>query len=136
LKALVDENLPHSLARALSELAKAQDQDEVMHVFDVAERATPDDELFRIIAAQGFRVHITQDNHNRKALERRVIAECGLIVFQLAKSWSSQQYWEKSVQLIRWWPAIRSHAERMRPPAIFGVPWKLSGKGQFQQIRL
>lgn len=136
MKALIDENLPPALARALNALASTHDGDEIQHITELAPRGTPDDELFRLIASRGYQVHITQDQHNRKPLECRVIAECGLIVFQLSKAWASQPFWSKSTQLIRWWPAIREHAGRMKPPAIFAVGWQLSGKGQFTQIRI
>lgn len=136
MKAVVDENLPAALARALNQLAASAFEDEIVHSTDLAGRGCPDEDLFRKIAAAGATAHITQDHHHRKPLESRVIAECGLVVFTLAKSWSSHRFWDKSCQLIRWWPAMRAHAERTKPPAVYRVPWKLVGQGKFEQVQL
>lgn len=134
MKAVVDENLPAALAKALNALAGTMFQDEILHSTDVVGRGCPDDELFRKVASAGITVHITQDHHHRRPLERQVIAECGLVVFTLAKAWSSHTFWDKSCQLIRWWPAIRAHAERTKPPAIYRVQWKVGGR--FEQVPL
>jgi hypothetical protein len=134
LKAVLDENFPSALARALNELAKPFG-DEVIHTLDVVPKKTPDTELFLKLKELGVRAHITQDYH-RKQIERKVIAECGLVVFSMKSAWSNEKFWPKATNLVRWWPAIRAQAEFVKPPAAFHVPWKFSGKGQFEVIEL
>lgn len=134
MRASVDENLPVPFARMLSALA-AVDRHEVVHVTDLVPRGASDLQLFQAIAQRGIGVHITQDHHHRKQVERESIAALGLIVFVLSKSWSDQMFWLKAAQLVRWWPLMVEQAERMRPPAAFRVPWKIQGKGRFEQIR-
>ena len=134
MKVVIDANLPSALAGALHALA-ASDEHSVLHVDDLAGRAATDLEIFQAYAAQKIDIHITQDHHHRRAVELDAIASSGLIVFVLSASWSSQQYWPKAANLVRWWPLIIEHASRSKPPAIFRVPWKIGTKGKFEQIR-
>lgn len=131
MKVVVDENLPAALARALHRLCEG-DGHVVAHSSEIAPRGTTDVDLFKALSEQGFRVHVTQDNHNRKQIERKAIAEAGLVVFVLSKSWSSQKFWNKAAQLVRHWPSILAQAERMNPPAAFRVTWQ----GKFDQLKL
>lgn len=133
MKALLDENLPPSFAKALDAFS-AVTQCQVCHSSEIAARGTDDVSLFAALAAAGIRIHVTQDQHNRRPIERCAIADAGLVVFVLQRSWSSQPFWNKATQLVRWWPQIVAHAERMQPPAMFRVPWKPGGKGKFEQI--
>ncbi|UOV02881.1 hypothetical protein [Pseudoxanthomonas mexicana] len=135
MKAQIDENLSPALARALHCLAEADDH-EVIHVTQIAPRGTPDVDLFALVAASKVQVHITQDHHHRRSIERDAIASAGLIVFVLDKGWATQPEFEKAARLIQWWPRIVEHAESMSPPAVFRVPWRKIGKGKFEQVRL
>lgn len=135
MKAQLDENLSRVLAGALHCLAQADDH-EVIHVNDLVPRGTPDVDLFAACVKAKVQIHITQDHHNRRQIERDAIASAGLIVFVLDKGWASQPAFEKAARLIQWWPKIIAHAESMTPPAVFRVPWRIVGKGKFQQIRI
>jgi PIN like domain len=135
LKAQLDENLSPALARALHCLAQA-DEHEVIHVTDLVPRGTPDVDLFAAVLGAKIQIHITQDHHHRRPIERDAIAAAGLIVFVLDKGWTSQPEFEKAARLIQWWPRIVEHAEAMSPPAVFRVPWKKIGKGKFEQVRI
>lgn len=135
MKAVLDENLPQALAQALNALA-AHDGHSVKHVTEIASRGTKDIDLFKALADGKYELHLTQDHHHRKPIERKAIADAGLVVFVLSKSWSSQPFWIKSSQLVRWWPLILEHAQRMSPPAIFRIPWKIQGQGKFEQLKL
>jgi len=134
LKAQLDENLPKSLAQALHSLAEA-DGHQVVHVLDLVKSGTTDINLFKAVAKAGVQIHITQDHHHRRPIERDAIAGSGLIVFVLNKGWSDHPLYEKAARLIQWWPRIVEHAEGMRPPAVFRVTWRKLGRGQFEQIR-
>ena len=134
MKAAIDENLPPVLAKVLNALAEEYGH-EVVHVTDLVKHGTKDLQLFAAIGKAGVQVHITLDHHHRKLVEREVIAESGLIVFVLASGWASQSIFEKASRLLRWWPLMIGHAERMKPPAVFRVPWMIRGKGQFESIR-
>lgn len=135
MKVVLDENLPSTLAQALNALASPYGHI-VKHSSEIVERGAKDVDLFKALSEEKYAIHITQDNHQRKQIERKAIADAGLIVFVLAKSWATQPFWIKSAQLIRWWPLIVDHAARMKPPACFRVPWKIQGQGKFEQIKL
>lgn len=135
MKAQLDENLPRGLAQALNCIAKAHDH-EIIHVLDIVEAGTSDVDLFATATAQGVQVHITQDNHNRRQIEREAIAKSGLIVFVLAKGWASLPYYDKAARLIEWWPRIVDQAELITPPAVFRIPAKKVGKGRFEPVKI
>ena len=135
MKAQIDENLSPALARALHCLAEAYDH-EVLHVNDLVPRGTPDVDLFAAVVKAKVQVHITQDHHHRRPIEREAIAAAGLIVFVLDRGWATQPHFEKAARLIQWWPRIVEHAESMSPPAVFRVPWRKVGKGKFELVRL
>jgi len=134
LKAALDANLPPALASALHALA-ARDGHTVAHVDDLAGRGAADVDIFKAYAEQQIEVHVSQDHHNRRAIELEAIASAGLIVFVLAPSWASMEYWPKAANLVRWWPSMMEHAARSKPPAMFRVPWKFGANGRFELIR-
>jgi hypothetical protein len=135
VKAQLDENLSPALARALNSLVEADDH-QVIHVNELVPRGAPDIDLFAAVTKAGIHIHITQDHHHRKQIERDAIARTGLVVFVLNKGWTTQPHFEKAARLIQWWPRIVEHAEAMSPPAVFRVPWHKAGKGKFEQIRI
>lgn len=135
MKVQLDENLSPALAKALACLAAADDH-EVLHVNDLVPRGASDVDVFAAAAAAKVEVHITQDHHQRRQIERDAIAASGLIVFVLDKGWATQPVFEKAARLIQWWPQIVEHAEAMKPPAVFRVPWRKVGRGKFEQIRI
>lgn len=135
MKAQLDENLPPGLARALNSIAQT-DEHEIIHVLDLVGRGTSDVDLFKASMDAGVRVHITQDNHHRRPIEREAIARSGLIVFVLAKGWSSLTLYDKAARLIEWWPRIMDQAELITPPAMFRVPVRKVSKGRFEPIKI
>ena len=135
MKAQIDENLSPALARALHCLAEADDH-EIIHVTQLVPRGTPDIELFAAAEKAKVQIHITQDHHYRRPIERGAIASAGLIVFVLDRGWASQPEFEKAARLIQWWPRIVEHAEAMSPPAVFRVPWRKIGRGKFEQVQI
>lgn len=135
MKAQLDENLPPGLARALNSIAQT-DEHEIIHVLDLVGRGTSDVDLFKASMDAGVRVHITQDNHHRQPIEREAIARSGLIVFVLAKGWSSLTLYDKAARLIEWWPRIMDQAELITPPAMFRVPVRKVSKGRFEPIKI
>lgn len=86
MKAQIDENLPPALARAIDPIARVDDH-EVVHVRDFVGSGTKDVALFEEAIQQGIQVHVTQDHHHRRPVEREAIARLGLTVFVLAKGW-------------------------------------------------
>lgn len=134
MKVLVDENLPPALAKVLHAIAEV-DGHSVEHVSTLGKRGIKDRELFAQIAREGFLVHITLDHHHRKQVERDSIAGAGLIVFVLSSSWDDQSLSEKCSRLLRYWNRIVEQARGLKPPAVLRIPWKFTGKGQFEIIR-
>ncbi|MDH5822499.1 DUF5615 family PIN-like protein [Luteimonas sp. RD2P54] len=126
MKAQIDENLPPALARALNVLV-AVDGHEVVHVTDYA-RGAPDLELFRRAIEDGVRVHITQDHHYRRPVEREAITRLGLTVFVLAKGWNHLGHYDRAARLIEYWPKIATTSENFEAGSIFRIPPRRNGK--------
>jgi hypothetical protein len=135
LKFLIDNNLPPSLARALNELSKPEGHS----VLALKDRFPPDtkdvDWILELKAEGGWAV-ISQDRFSKGDAERRVFRECGLPIFCLTKQWSTDPYWSKAQNLVRWWPAIMSQAELIKGGAAFKVNWKFLHPGRFEQVKI
>lgn len=137
MKLLLNNNLPPALAHALNELT-AREWDslhQVTHLRDRFTATTPDTEWIASLSQEEGWVVITHDRLN-KGLEREALKRAGLKVFLLDRSWKNHNFWEKSVQLTRWWPRIIEQAEGLRGGAAMRVRWNFRGKGQFEQITL
>jgi len=136
LKYLLDNNLPPALARALHTLTRSQyDTHTVEALKDKFPANTPDEVWIQALADEGDWVVISHDRF-RKAAEPEVLRRAGLIVFLLGKTWGKVTFWDKAYQLVRWWPIIIEQAERLDGAATFEVPYRVSGKGKFKQIKL
>lgn len=136
MRFMIDNNLPPALARALDVLSKREwnEAHEVVALRDQFEPSTPDVEWTKALAGSNW-VVVTHDRLN-KGLEREALRRAGLSVFMLDSSWKNRRFWEKSVQLCRWWPRIVEQAEGIRGGAAFRVRWNFSGKGKFEQVVL
>lgn len=130
-----DNNLPLRLARAVHELSFGEDV-EVIHLRDKFPANTPDLVWIDALAAEGDWVVISQDRLIKNPLEKEALRTSGLIAFILVKGWSKYKYWEKAVQMVRWWPRIIEQAGMVTGGAVFEVPWRVTGKGKFQPIKL
>ena len=137
MKLLLDNNLPPALAKALHELTLREwnDRHTVVHLRARFPADTPDAEWIAELSKEGDWVVITHDRFN-KGLGREALKRAGLMVFLLDKRWKDHDFWEKSVQLARWWPRIVEQAEGISGGAAFQVPWNFRGKGQFKQLVL
>jgi hypothetical protein len=132
LKAQIDENLPPAFARALNALVAAEGDHEVVHVTDYAKGAT-DIELFHRAIQDGVRIHITQDHHYRRPVEREVITRLGLTVFVLAKGWNTLSFYDRAARLIEYWPAIATASTMFAAGSIFRIPHRR--KGKLEQVK-
>ncbi len=133
MKFFFDNNLPPSLPRALNELCERESHQAVA-LKDKFDQNIKDVEWIECLSNEKDWIVLTHDNLN-KGLEREALRRAGLVVFFLDKSWVNHNYWEKASQLIKWWPKIMEQAERIQGGAAFKVPWNLSGKGKFEQLR-
>lgn len=134
----MDNNLPPALAKALNALSVNQFFD-LKQVIALREKFPPDTSdvtWIQTLGQEGDWFILSGDQFRKHGdLERKALRQNGLIVFCLAKSWSSQPYWEKCAHLLRWWPHIVEQAERLQGGAAFRISWKLSGgKPKFEQI--
>lgn len=133
---LLDNNLSPSLAAGLDSLCQGSgSSSRVLHLKAKFPQNTPDHIWISSLAAEGGWAIISQDAFRKNDLEREALRQCGLPVFALAKQWSSQQYWEKAQNLIKWWPAIEDYTKRIKGGAAVRVPWRYA-HGRFEQIRL
>lgn len=133
MQVLIDNNLPPALARALNELSDAHEGVPVTHLREKFDATTADTDWIDALAAEGGWIVISQDRLRKSRLEREALRRSGLVFFLLEKSWSNHTFWEKSQNLVRWWPAILDQADRVVDGAAFLVPWQFSGKGKFKQ---
>lgn len=133
MQVLIDNNLPPALARALHELSDAHEDVPVTHLRDKFDATTADTDWIDALAAEGGWIVISQDRLRKSRLEREALRRSGLVFFLLEKSWSNHTFWEKSYNLVRWWPAILEQADRVVDGAAFLVPWQFSGRGKFKQ---
>lgn len=134
MKFFVDNNLPPHLARALNELT-AHESHNVVCLRDKFPDDVKDVDWIKILSKEKDWIVITHDNLN-KGLEREALRQAGLVVFFLDKSWANHIYWQKSSQLVKWWPIIIRQAELIQGGAAFKVPWNVSGKGKLEQVKL
>lgn len=135
MKFLIDNNLPPQLARALNELSK-KDGHDVQPLKDKFPQDMPDTQWILTLKYEGNWAIVSQDNFRKNDLEKTAISSCGLPVFCLSKQWTSQNYWEKAQNLVRWWPAIIEQADRISGGAAFRVPWRYGAKPKFEQIKI
>lgn len=113
MKFLLDNNLPPALARALNELTVREwsNAHAVIALRDKFPPNLPDTEWIEQLVNEdrdGW-VVVTHDQFN-KGLEREVLRRAGLRVFLLDRSWKDHNFWEKAVQLFRWWPRVIEQA--------------------------
>lgn len=133
MRVLIDNNLPLALARALHELSDNREGVPVTHLRDKFAPTTADIDWINALAAEGGWIVISQDRFRKSRLEREALRRSGLVFFLLEKGWINHDFWEKSHNLVRWWPAILGQADRVVDGAAFLVPWQFSGKGKFKQ---
>jgi hypothetical protein len=136
LKFFFDNNLSPHLAHAIGELCKGDEEcAEVVHLVDRFDRNAKDTLWIPKLASEGGWVVISGDRFAKSDEEREAVRRSGLIIFTLAKTWSSQRHWPKAQNLVKWWPAIADQAGRITGGAAFRVNWRFSGKGRFEVIR-
>ncbi|WP_397412307.1 hypothetical protein [Polaromonas sp.] len=136
MKFFLDNNVPPNWADCLSGASHSQFAasavEDVVHLKTRFRADTPDidwidalaeDKNWTIISGDAFR--------KRNGVERKVLQKSGLSVFVLQSSWANYPYWEKTAQLIRWWPRIVDQANTVDRIAM-EVPWKATGK--FKQL--
>jgi len=137
VKFFFDNNLPLTLAHAVRELCRHEVHVvEVVHLRDKFAADEQDHVWISAIGQEKGWIIISQDGFSKNDLERQALRQSGLIVFVLSKQWSSHQFWQKSHTLVRWWPAIIEQSQKIKGGAAFRVPWKFSGPGRFEVIRL
>jgi hypothetical protein len=132
-----DNNLSQHLAHAIHELCRIEPMiSEAIHLRDRFPPNIKDHDWINALAQDGDWVVISQDGLQKNDLEREALRQSGLIVFALHKQWAGQSHWPKSQNLVRWWPSILAQSQKIRGGAAFRVPWRHSGGGRFDQIRL
>lgn len=133
MRALLDNNLPPALAHALHELSNASEAVPVFHLTDRFEKTAADADWLNTLGAEGNWIVVSHDKFRKGKLEMRALQRSGVKAFILEKAWSNHRFWEKSYNLVRWWPAILEQAQRAHGSLVLLVPWQFSGKGKFKQ---
>lgn len=137
MKYFFDNNLSPHLAHAVGELCKAEDGTHTCaHLRDMYPPDCKDEVWIDGLAKDGGWTIVSQDRFDKNDAEREALRRAGLVVFALAKGWNDHKHWDKAQNLIRWWPAIMDQASKIKGGAMFRVPWKFSGAGKFEQIKL
>ncbi len=135
MRFIFDNNLSIYLARAIAALCEPESV-VVRHIRERFPEDTPDIDWIDALAAEKDWAVVTQDRLTRNPLEKEALRRSGLTAFILVRGWAHHKEWEKAAQLVRWWPRIMEQADLVRGGAAFQVPWRWTGKGRFQQIRL
>lgn len=114
-----DENLPPSLARAVSALHQRDYPGDTVLSYRDAQWAGRSDELWisRLIATGEDWAVITGD---RMRQHREIVRQSGLTWFIFNRGWGSLDYWPKSWKIIKCWPAIAGLSQE-RAGSVFRV---------------
>ena len=128
-----DNNLSWRLARAIGELSSACDV-KVMHLRDKFPMNVTDVEWIGTLGKEGDWAIISQDRLVKNPLEKEALRLSVLTAFILKKSWIN--HWDKAAQLVRWWPRIMEVNGLVEAGAVYEVPWRITGKGRFNPIKL
>jgi len=131
----IDNNLPQPLAEALHALSAPKGY-QVVHLKQKFTPSTPDTEWIESLSKESDWVVITQDHLRKGDLEKEAFRQSELVAFFLTRQWAHHLYWDKAHQLVRWWPAIIEQSQFITGGAAFKVPWRFSGKGKFEQVRI
>lgn len=136
MKYLIDSNLPPALSHAIRELSTIRDNTEVYALKDKFSSDTKDIDWISALSGGKDWVVISQDRFKKGNEEKEALRRSGLTVFFLDKQWSKRKYWDKAHNLVRWWPAIMDHAERMTGGSAFKVKWNHGTVAKFEQVKL
>lgn len=136
MKFFLDNNVPPNWAACLTAASKGQFDPgkvgAVVHLRDAFPSNTPDIDWINDLAGQHGWTIISGDAFRKKnGVERKVLRQSGLSVFVLQSSWASHPYWDKTSQLVKWWPRIVDQANSADCISM-EVPWQFSGR--FKQI--
>lgn len=135
MKFLFDNNLPPSLARGIAELSKFDPKVEaVVALRDKFAADTPDEAWLSALAEEGGWIIISKDRFKKSSAEQELIRRRGLTVFVLDPQWA-KPYWVQAAQLVHWWPKILE-VSKLTSKSAMRVPWKITGKSTFEQIRI
>lgn len=133
MKFLLDNNLSPHLAKALDSLSRPYAH-EVFALREKFKPSTPDVEWINSLAAEGGWVILSIDQFKKSAMEKKAIAECGLLVFLLDRQWSRFEYWVVAERLVRWWPKLLLASTLLGPGRPYRIPWAISS-GRLQQVK-
>lgn len=122
------------MAAAVRELSSPEGID-VKHHDEMFPITCPDVEWITKLGAERDWAILTKDRFSKNDAERLALRETGLLVFIFTKQWSQHTRWDVAYSLVRWWPRIIGAASLLSNGA-YSVPFKLSGKGKFEQIQL
>lgn len=132
----LDNNVPPNWAACLLSCSQSQFSDgavgRVVHLSQQFPRNTADIDWIRALSLEKGWTILSGDAFRKKnGAERKVLRQSGLSVFVLQPSWASHPYWDKTAQLVRWWPRIVEQAN-LADGIAMEVPWKTSGR--FKQL--
>jgi hypothetical protein len=133
VKFLLDNNLSPHLAKALDALSRPENH-EVVALRDKFKPSTPDIEWIGALAVDGDWGINYIDQFKKSAIEKKAIAECGLLVFLLDRQWSRFDYWTVADRLVRWWPKLLVASTLLGPGRPYRIPWAISS-GRLQQVK-
>jgi hypothetical protein len=130
VKFLFDANLPPDLAHAIAALCRTEpDVDEVIHLSDRFKRSAPDLEWIPALGSGWYIVSIDKFKKSN-GQEREALRRAGHAVYVLDPQWANQPFWQKSAQLVLWWPQVLKHA-RLTEGGGYRIPWRHSSGKKF-----
>ena len=133
MKFFLDNNLSPRFAQALEAL-EGEGGNQVVHLRSKFSANAEDVDWIRSLAAEGNWVIISGDMRiSQREGEREAWLNSGMTAFFFAKGWMNIRFWDQAWRLIKWWPAIVEHAQKIRPGAGFLVPLKAA---KLEQLRI
>ena len=132
MKFLLDNNLPPNWAGMLQAVSRFQfppvHVEQVSHLRELFAPDTADlDWIGKLSLQQGWTIISGDAFRKKNGAERKVIQQRGLSVCVLQPSWSSYPFWEKTPQIVHWWPRIVDQANSVERIAM-QIPWMISGR--------
>lgn len=136
MKFCFDNNLPPQLAHAMESLSKGEAGEvKVIHLKDRFPHDAKDIDWIPELGNEGGWTVISQDDFKKSKAERELMRSGGVSVYVLDPQWASKPFWVKAERLVHWWPLILQHTQLTSHFAV-RVPWRSTGKGRFEQIRI
>jgi len=126
VKYFLDNCLSPDFSKALTILnAPLHKRPDILHLSELFERNTPDEQWIGELAKDGDWIIISSDPRiARGKAERRAWREARLTAFFFAPGYADKGYWVQVEELVRWWPKITDKVKTAPKGSGYLMPFK------------